>query len=59
MIGTGKTATVKEVIRKLKEQSEVNDIPDFDFIEINGKYRFCLLLASRSKNFIQLGYKFK
>ena len=40
MIGTGKTATVKEVIRKLKEQSEVNDIPDFDFIEINGKYRF-------------------
>ena len=52
MIGTGKTATVKEVIRKLKEQSEVNDIPDFDFIEINGKYRFCLLLASRNKNFI-------
>lgn len=36
--GTGKTATVKEVIRTLNEQVEDpdDDIPEFDFIEING-----------------------
>ena len=35
--GTGKTATVREVIRTLKEQADVKDIPEFEFIEINGK----------------------
>ena len=36
--GTGKTATVKEVIRTLKEQAEDpdDDISEFQFIEING-----------------------
>jgi len=34
--GTGKTATVKEVIRQLMTMVEDGDLPDFDFIEING-----------------------
>lgn len=33
--GTGKTATVHEVIRVLRD-SEDEDIPEFTFIEING-----------------------
>ena len=39
--GTGKTATVKEVIRTLKEQvqNQEDDMPEFDFIEINGKLK--------------------
>ena len=42
--GTGKTATVMEVIRTLKEHASEGELPDFDFIEINGKsneYRNC------------------
>ena len=35
--GTGKTATVMEVIRTLKEHASEGELPDFDFIEINGK----------------------
>lgn len=34
--GTGKTATVLEVIRYLQHQAEQKEIPDFDFVEING-----------------------
>lgn len=34
--GTGKTATVTEVIRTLKLKAEEEDIPEFEFIEING-----------------------
>lgn len=34
--GTGKTATVTEVIRCLKKQEKLEEIPKFDFIEING-----------------------
>ena len=34
--GTGKTATVREVVRTLKENIEEAIIPDFKFIEING-----------------------
>lgn len=34
--GTGKTATVLEVIRHLQQQAEEQTIPDFDFVEING-----------------------
>lgn len=34
--GTGKTATVLEVIRYLQHQSEEKLIPEFDFVEING-----------------------
>ncbi|KAJ3277189.1 Origin recognition complex, subunit 1 [Terramyces sp. JEL0728] len=34
--GTGKTATVKAVIRSLQESAKNEDINDFDFIEING-----------------------
>jgi Cdc6-like AAA superfamily ATPase len=34
--GTGKTATVLEVIRHLQQQAEDKTIPDFDFVEING-----------------------
>ncbi|XP_063695681.1 LOW QUALITY PROTEIN: origin recognition complex subunit 1 [Culicoides brevitarsis] len=34
--GTGKTATTTEVIRTLKAAAEQDDVPEFDFIEING-----------------------
>ncbi|CEP11336.1 hypothetical protein [Parasitella parasitica] len=34
--GTGKTATVLEVIRYLQHQAEQDEIPQFDFVEING-----------------------
>ncbi|XP_061635995.1 origin recognition complex subunit 1 isoform X2 [Phyllopteryx taeniolatus] len=34
--GTGKTATVHEVIRCLQNAANINEIPSFRFIEING-----------------------
>lgn len=34
--GTGKTATVYEVVRSLREEWEANEIPQFRFVEING-----------------------
>ncbi|KFP20780.1 Origin recognition complex subunit 1 [Egretta garzetta] len=34
--GTGKTATVHEVIRCLQEGAENDDLPSFQFVEING-----------------------
>ncbi|TRY59208.1 hypothetical protein DNTS_014606 [Danionella cerebrum] len=34
--GTGKTATVHEVIRSLQQSAEHEEIPHFNFIEING-----------------------
>ena len=34
--GTGKTATVHQVIRTLKEEYEDGDLAPFKFIEING-----------------------
>ncbi|KAI5614604.1 origin recognition complex subunit 1, partial [Silurus asotus] len=34
--GTGKTATVHEVIRSLQQAAEQEEIPSFSFIEING-----------------------
>ncbi|KAJ2384049.1 Origin recognition complex, subunit 1 [Coemansia sp. RSA 2611] len=34
--GTGKTATVHEVIRTLQENAEEGDLPDFQYIELNG-----------------------
>ena len=34
--GTGKTATVHQVIRYLKEEHDMGDLPYFKFIEING-----------------------
>ena len=34
--GTGKTATVKEVIRTLNSYTDAGDLPEFQFIEING-----------------------
>lgn len=34
--GTGKTATVREVVRTLKESVDESLIPDFKFVEING-----------------------
>lgn len=34
--GTGKTATVTQVIRKLKSMASEEQVPDFKFIEING-----------------------
>jgi hypothetical protein len=36
ILGTGKTATVKEVIRKLQNACDAGDLPNFQFIEING-----------------------
>ena len=37
--GTGKTATVKEVIRTLKKQTADKELPEFEFVEINGKIK--------------------
>jgi origin recognition complex subunit 1 len=34
--GTGKTATVHEVIRQLEATNQAGHIPDFNYIEING-----------------------
>lgn len=34
--GTGKTATVTQVVRKLEKDSKKNAVPKFDFVEING-----------------------
>ena len=34
--GTGKTATVHQVVRTLKEDYEAGDIDRFQFIEVNG-----------------------
>ncbi|CAN6596422.1 hypothetical protein TRVA0_001S02740 [Trichomonascus vanleenenianus] len=34
--GTGKTATVREVVSQLQHQSDEGDLPDFSFLEING-----------------------
>ncbi|KAG2225955.1 hypothetical protein INT45_006651 [Circinella minor] len=34
--GTGKTATVLEVMRHLQYRAEQKELPDFDFVEING-----------------------
>ena len=36
--GTGKTATVMEVVRTLKEHADEGELPQFDFIDINGEY---------------------
>lgn len=34
--GTGKTATVHEAIRYLQQGADDNELPSFQFIEING-----------------------
>lgn len=34
--GTGKTATVHEVMRCLQQAADVDQIPSFNFVEING-----------------------
>ena len=34
--GTGKTATVSEVVRLLREQQAEGDLPDFKLVEVNG-----------------------
>ncbi|KAJ1848002.1 Origin recognition complex, subunit 1, partial [Coemansia sp. RSA 2703] len=34
--GTGKTATVHEVIRTLKENTDEGELPEFEYIELNG-----------------------
>ncbi|XP_008065751.1 LOW QUALITY PROTEIN: origin recognition complex subunit 1 [Carlito syrichta] len=34
--GTGKTATVHEVVRCLQQAAQANDVPPFQFIEVNG-----------------------
>jgi origin recognition complex subunit 1 len=34
--GTGKTATVTEVIRALKRSAADEDIPEFEYVDING-----------------------
>ncbi|XP_032158987.1 origin recognition complex subunit 1 isoform X2 [Mustela erminea] len=34
--GTGKTATVHEVIRCLQQAAQANDLPPFQYIEVNG-----------------------
>ncbi|XP_021056138.1 origin recognition complex subunit 1 [Mus pahari] len=34
--GTGKTATVHEVIRCLQQAAQTNDVPPFQYVEVNG-----------------------
>lgn len=34
--GTGKTATVHEVIRCLQQAARANDLPPFQYVEVNG-----------------------
>lgn len=34
--GTGKTATVTSVIRNLQELAQDGDLPDFDYVSVNG-----------------------
>lgn len=34
--GTGKTATVHEVMRCLQHAADVDEIPPFSFVEVNG-----------------------
>ena len=34
--GTGKTATVHEVLRVLEEERDKGDLPEFRFVEVNG-----------------------
>ena len=34
--GTGKTATVHEVLRVLEEERDKGDLPEFTFVEVNG-----------------------
>uniref|UniRef100_A0A9L0J8E7 Origin recognition complex subunit 1 n=1 Tax=Equus asinus TaxID=9793 RepID=A0A9L0J8E7_EQUAS len=34
--GTGKTATVHEVIRGLQQAAQANDVPPFQYVEVNG-----------------------
>jgi origin recognition complex subunit 1 len=34
--GTGKTATVRSVIAELKEEQSKGDVPEFQFLELNG-----------------------
>ena len=34
--GTGKTATVRQVIAHLQEEVEMGDLPQFKFVEVNG-----------------------
>lgn len=34
--GTGKTATVHEVIRCLLQAAQASDVPPFQYIEVNG-----------------------
>lgn len=34
--GTGKTATVNEVIRCLQQAAQTNDVPPFEYVEVNG-----------------------
>ncbi|XP_054720805.1 origin recognition complex subunit 1-like [Uloborus diversus] len=36
--GTGKTATVHEVVRNLEEEKETGEIPVFSFVEVNGMW---------------------
>lgn len=34
--GTGKTATVHEVMRCLQQAAQTNDVPPFEYVEVNG-----------------------
>ncbi len=47
--GTGKTATVHEVIRQLRSQMDDGDLPAFRFVEINA-----LRLPSPQHAYVQL-----
>lgn len=50
--GTGKTATVREVMRSARQRAESGDLPSFRFVEINGlrlpspQHAYCALLEA-------------
>lgn len=48
-LGTGKTATVKEVIRQLQSLEGDGDMPHFEFIEING-----MRLTEPNQSYVQI-----
>ena len=54
--GTGKTATVHEIIRTLQQFSDESIVPQFKFIEVNGmrltdpNQTFCKILKVSNLN---------
>lgn len=50
--GTGKTATVTEVIRTLQESAEAKDVPLFNYVNVNG-----MRLTEPRQSYVEVCYK--